>query len=155
MREAAIRIQCWNRMTFAQATLLELRRNDRATKIQTYWRMIVSKFAFKEKKNAAIKIQACARGARQRPLYRQALAEAIEEAKLENQLKTLQRKLEEAEARRIEAEKRAEEGATKTVVVYKNAENGEGAAEQASEVPPRSTGGHLSQQQQTLMDESG
>merc|ERR1712038_133035 len=32
---------------------------------------------------------------------------------------------------------------------------GEGAAEQASEVPPRSTGGHLSQQQQTLMDESG
>mmetsp|Transcript_25821 Transcript_25821/g.32537 ORF Transcript_25821/g.32537 Transcript_25821/m.32537 type:complete len:511 (-) Transcript_25821:232-1764(-) len=158
MREAAIRIQCWIRMTFAQAMLVELRRNDRATKIQTYWRMIVAKFAFKQKRNAAVKIQACARGARQRPLYRQALAEAIEEAKLENQLKTLQRKLEEAEARRIEAEKRAEEGATKTVVVYKNAENGENVAENKSAAAPVSTpisSSQLSEQQQTLMDESG
>lgn len=155
MRHAAILIQCWARVTSSKAALVELKRNDRATKIQAYWRMITMWSSFKQKRSAAVKIQACAKGARQRPLYRKALAEAIEEAKLENQLKSLQKKLEEAEAARIEAEKRAEEGATKTVVVYKDANNTETGTkvENSSAAPIGNT--QLSEQQQTLMDESG
>lgn len=149
MRDAAILLQCWCRVTSSKAVLDELKRNNRATKIQAYWRMITAHSLYKRQRAAAVKIQACAKGSRQRPLYRKALAEAIEEAKLENQLKTLQKKLEEAEARRIEAEKRAEEGAAKTVIVYKDAQN----AENGSATPINST--QLSEQQQTLMDESG
>ncbi len=149
IRDAAILLQCWCRVTSSKAVLDELKRNNRATKIQAYWRMITSHSLYKRQRGAAVKIQACVKGARQRPLYRKALSEAIEEAKLENQLKTLQKKLEEAEARRIEAEKRAEEGAAKTVIVYKDAQN----AENGSATPINST--QLSEQQQTLMDESG
>jgi myosin-5 len=157
---ATLFIQCWARMNFSKATLVELRRNDRSTKIQTRWRMIVARSSFKEKKKAAIMIQACVKGARQRPLYRAALAEALEEAKLENQLKTLQRKLEEAEAARKEAEKRAEEGGgTKTVIVYKDTKKSDAAAENANATPISAqvsspSSAQLSQQQ-TLMDESG
>ena len=171
MRSAAIIVQCWTRVTFSKKTLVVLKRNHRATKIQAHWRMITATAAFKQKRKAAIKIQAIAKGARQRPLYRAALAEALEEAKLENQLKTLQRKLEEAEQRRIEAEKRAEEGVTKTVVVYKDAEGNEtsatpedgkakvtangSASGKASASAPKIHSAELSEQQQTLMDESG
>ena len=154
MRQAAITIQCWTRVSSSKTILVDLKRNDRATKIQSHWRMITLRSLFKQQRMAAIKIQACAKGARQRPLYRKALAEAIEEAKLENQLKSLQKKLEEAEAARIEAEKRAEEGTTKTVVVYKDAENNaENNAENGS--VQASATKQLTEQQQTLMDESG
>ncbi len=159
LRKAAIVVQCWARVNASKEALDTLKRNDRATKIQSRWRMSVALKSYQRMRTAAIKIQACAKGARQRPLYRKALEEAIEEAKLENQLKTLQRKLEEAEARRIEAEKRAEEGPVKTVVVYKDAqgnetagENTSGAANGAAAVNSSS---QLSEQQQTLMDESG
>mmetsp|Transcript_4568 Transcript_4568/g.5947 ORF Transcript_4568/g.5947 Transcript_4568/m.5947 type:complete len:1238 (+) Transcript_4568:41-3754(+) len=159
---ATIIVQCWTRTNFSKAELLELRRNDRATKIQARWRMSVARSEFKKKKVAVVKIQAYARGAIQRPLYRKALTEAIEEAKLENQLKTLQQKLEEAEQRRIEAEKRAEEGA-KTVIVYKDRKPGDisdssGSINQSSDARASATpltAGQLSEQQQTLMDESG
>jgi myosin heavy subunit len=156
MRSASIVIQCWTRVTFSKATLVELRRHDRATIIETHWRMVVARSLFKKKRSAAVKIQACVKGARQRPLYRAALLEAVEEAKLENQLKTLQRKLEEAEAKRKEAEKRAEEGATKTVVVYKDAKD----AKDSKNADNASASAHvsatlISEQQQTLMDESG
>mmetsp|Transcript_1780 Transcript_1780/g.3219 ORF Transcript_1780/g.3219 Transcript_1780/m.3219 type:complete len:1233 (+) Transcript_1780:517-4215(+) len=152
MRDASITLQCWSRSIYARAKLVQLKRHERATRIQTAHRTAVALKKFRKLRAAAIKIQACARGARQRPLYRAALAEAIEEAKLENQLKMLQKKLEEAEARRIEAEKRAEEG--KTVVVYKdgNDKNDDSTQNQ----PSRPTGAaQLSAHQQTLMDESG
>ena len=162
MRAACVMIQCWSRSNFSRKKLKQMRREDRATKIQTAYRRIIALRRFQILRAAAVKIQACARGARQRPLYRLALAEAVEEAKLENQLVTLQRKLEEAEARRIEAEKRAEEG--KTVIVYKDGDSGKAqghsgsaSAEQpskaASSRPPASA--QLSETQQTLMDESG
>jgi len=134
-------------------------RDYRATKIQNRWRVTVAKKMLKQHRAASIKIQAFARGARQRPIYRTALAEAIEEAKLGNQLKTLQRKLEEAEKRRIEAEKKAEEG-PKEVVVYKEVDKPfdkgkkvESPPKQVSQAPV--TVGQLTSQQQTLMDESG
>jgi hypothetical protein len=47
-----------------------------------------------------IVVQTMVRGALQRPKYRQALIDKKEEATLENQLRALQRKLEEAEAKR-------------------------------------------------------
>ena len=154
---AIIMIQCWSRSNFSRSKLHQLKRDDRATKIQTEFRAIVALRRFRKIRAASVKIQACARGSRQRPLYRAALTEAVEEAKLENQLKSLQRKLEEAEAKRIEAEKRAEEG--KTVIVYKD---GAGSDATQSESKPNSTttsyrpaASAISAHQQTLMDESG
>lgn len=157
--EATILIQCWSRSNFSRAKLVQLKRDDRATKIQTAFRAIVALRRFKTLRAAAVKIQARARGSHQRPLYRAALAEALEEAKLENQLKTLQRKLEEAEAKRIEAEQRAEEG--KTVIVYRDGEGKDSDATQAESQPhskaasSRPAASAISAHQQTLMDESG
>jgi myosin-5 len=146
--EACLVIQCWSRQTYSKRLLITLRRNDRATKIQSKWRMVVMRHKFVTERFATVKIQACIRGAIQRPLYRKALAEAIEEAKLENQLKSLQRKLEEAEQKRIEAEQRAAEGAgNKTIVVYKDGSGGNGTS-----APSKSP--ELTVAQQTLMDES-
>ena len=160
---ATIMIQCWSRSNSCRATLLQLKRDDRATKIQNTFRTVIALRRFKMLRAAAVKIQACARGSRQRPLYCAALAEAVEEAKLENQLKSLQRKLEEAEAKRIEAEKRAEEG--KTVIIYKDGEGaGVGAGSDATPseskpnskaTPYRPAASAISAHQQTLMDESG
>lgn len=156
LRKAAIIVQCWARVNSSRSALETLRRKDRATKIQAQWRMSVALKTFQAKRRAAIKIQACAKGARQRPLYRAALAEALEEAKLENQLKTLQRKLEEAEAKRIEAEKRAEAGPVKTVVVYKDGKGNDTAGEDTGDAAQAQvSSSQLSEQQQTLMDESG
>jgi chromosome segregation ATPase len=68
---------------------------------------------------ATIVVQTMVRGALQRPKYRQALIDKKEEAKLENQLRALQRKLEEAEAKRVESEKQAEEKAAAVLQQYK------------------------------------
>eukprot|EP00565_Helicotheca_tamesis_P004932 CAMPEP_0185739080 /NCGR_PEP_ID=MMETSP1171-20130828/34561_1 /TAXON_ID=374046 /ORGANISM="Helicotheca tamensis, Strain CCMP826" /LENGTH=71 /DNA_ID=CAMNT_0028410523 /DNA_START=31 /DNA_END=243 /DNA_ORIENTATION=- len=70
--------------------------------IQTHWRMAVAITLLKRGVRSAVIIQAMARGSIQRPVFRKRLSEAREEAKLENQLKALQQKLEEAEAKRIE-----------------------------------------------------
>ena len=66
-------------------------------------------------KEAAIMIEKIARGAIQRPKYRQALKEAEEEARVNSKLAALQKRLKEAEMKwiqadkqRIAAEKRAE-----------------------------------------------
>lgn len=156
VRAACVLLQCWSRCSMAGDELMTLRRNNKATTIQSLWRMVVARALLRENIVAVVKIQAQARGARQRPIYRLLLAEAIEEAKLENQLKALQQKLEEAEAKRLEAEKKASEG-PKTVVVHKE----ESAGEKESEVTPAaapsapSVPGQLTEQQQTLMDESG
>ena len=159
LRNACTIVQCWARSLSSKKEFGKLLRDYRATKIQNRWRVTVAKKMLKQHRAASIKIQAFARGARQRPIYRTALAEAIEEAKLGNQLKTLQRKLEEAEKRRIEAEKKAEEG-PKEVVVYKEVDKPfdkgkkvESPPKQVSQAPV--TVGQLTSQQQTLMDESG
>jgi myosin-5 len=172
VRIACVTVQCWTRQLEAQAKLKNLRENHRATMIQTHWRMAVAMTSLQKSREASIKIQAQMRGAIQRPIYRKELAEAIEEAKLENQLKSLQRKLEEAEAKRIDAEKKAAEAAVesakeKEVVVYRDRPQEAAAAaapetkapaeeEKKVEAPPPQIGlGQLTEQQQILMDESG
>ena len=170
VRSACITVQCWTRQVEARAELKKLRENYRATMIQTHWRMTVAMASLKRSREASIKIQAQMRGAIQRPIYRKELAEAIEEAKLENQLKSLQRKLEEAEAKRIDAEKKAAEAAAestkeKEVIVYRDRPQEAAATaspepakaieeEKKIEAPPPQPG-QLTEQQQLLMDESG
>ncbi|KAI2489593.1 myosin-kinesin ATPase superfamily-like protein [Fragilaria crotonensis] len=107
-------------------------------------------------------VEAMARGAIQRPRFRFELKERQEEAKLENQLKILQRKLEEAELRRIEAEKKAAE---RPQEVYPTAiDDGAGKKDKivtpaigkaGTESTDSPTLGLLTTQQQNLMDESG
>jgi len=173
LRYACIMLQCWARCNMAAVELNHLRRDHMATMIQTHYRMKVAEAMLKKSIAATVLIQARARGAIQRPKYQADLIEKREEAKLENQLKALQRKLEEAEARRIEAEKKA----AQPVVVYRQAEAAEGAEKEegekeevpaqsddegpsvtvASEAATSSMAGPagLTAQQQTLMDESG
>jgi len=153
VRRATLKVQCWIRCIFSKVLLVSLRRESKATLIQAIWRMTFNQNIYESKRKSIVRIQACMRGAIERPRYRKSLAEAIEEAKLENQIRTLQRKLEEAEERRIEAEKKAEEG-VKTVVVYQTVDNGE--EKKAESIPVAvSTSGQLTAQQQALMDESG
>jgi myosin-5 len=164
-RKACVTMQCWARCVEASALLVRVRLNNRATKIQNMWRCYVARVAFQSNRNAAIVIQRIARGAIQRPRFRKDLEEKREEAKLENQLKALQRKLEEAEEKRLEAERRAAEKPKEVIVVRED--TGEetrssttspqtrltaNAVESGSVTP---TIGQLTAQQQTLMDESG
>jgi len=119
MRKAAITIENWNRRIFSKLTLITLRRNHNATRIQTMWRTVTVRAVFVEQRKASIVIQTLARGAIQRPKYRVALHQFKEDAKLENQVMALQRKLEEAEQRRVEAERLADERAKKAVEEYR------------------------------------
>ena len=172
LRYSCIVLQCWTRCNMAAVKLDQLRRDHMATMIQTHWRMKVAEAMLKRHIAATVLIQSIIRGAIQRPKYQADLIEKREEAKLENQLKALQRKLEEAEARRIEAERRA----AQPVVVYREAEKKEGEekVETEKEVSALSSDDEgpsvtvaseaatssmapvgLTAQQQTLMDESG
>ena len=115
IRAAAVRVQCWHRVLFASTTLYHLRRKFRSTQIQIRWRIFVARRRLRSCVTATRVIQAMVRGALQRPKYRQALIDKKEEAKLENQLRALQRKLEEAEAKRREAEKEVEAKAARAI----------------------------------------
>ncbi|GKY94545.1 hypothetical protein MPSEU_000420200 [Mayamaea pseudoterrestris] len=119
LRNSSIVVQCCVRIILAQRYRLDLDRNFKATLIQTRWRISRDRSVFGAKKGAAIVIQTMSRGSLQRPKYRQALQDKKDEAKLENQLAALQRKLEEAEQRHIESERLAEERARKAVEQYK------------------------------------
>jgi len=159
---ACVMVQCWARCSSAKVELVRLRQNYKATIIQNHWRMGLAMTIFKSQKKSAILIQAIARGAIQRPHYRVALQEKKEEAKLENQLVALQRKLEQAEARRIAAEEKANAAPKETVVIYKEAPvtaQKEGPKPVSKEPTPRSSVAtsipQMTEHQQTLMDESG
>lgn len=119
-RSAAIVIECWYRSVFAARAVFHLRRMIKATVIQTRWRIKCDSRRFRRSVAATVMVQAMARGSLQRPKFRQALIDKKEEAKLENQLRTLQKKLEEAEAKRHEAEKQAEDRVTAAVQQYKD-----------------------------------
>jgi myosin-5 len=165
MRSAAIVAESWLRCIMAGRQLDSLNRNYRATLIQTHFRMTVAATTLKKCRTAAIVVQAIIRGALQRPKFQTALIEKREEAKLENQVVALQRKLEEAETRRIDAERLAEERARRTIEEYRESAHEEKkeasfstpVAEHNAEDPEDllPTAGQLSAQQQTLMDESG
>jgi len=127
--------------------------------IQTHWKMAVAMASLKRSVEASIKIQAQMRGAIQRPVYRKELAEAIEDAKLENKVKSLQRMLEEAEAKRIDAEKKAAEvaaegGKEKEVIVYRESIRDDDSEEKKVE-PPSPQAGQFTELQKLLMEESG
>ena len=169
-------MQCWVRQIIAHRVLINLRQNFNATRVQSHWRMIRIATQYKQKRRSVVAIQKLIRGALQRPKYKTALIERREEAKLENQVIALQRKLEEAERRRMEAERKAEEKAHAQVVavadvakvasVPKSAEEKKDdekcdVADAESETSsltnpdePKTPHG-LSSQQQALMDESG
>ena len=176
--KSAIQVQCWYRCVAAARLLVSIRRNRRATTIQTHWRMIVSRAIFQKKRAAAIVVQTMVRGALQRPKFRAALHEKREEAKLENQVRALQRKLEEAEQRRIEAEKNIEARAREAMEelalagteeekkLEPSAPAGDDqgddstyasarAASVSTPVEPQPISRQMSEQQQQLMDESG
>ena len=168
-RSAAVRLECWYRVVFASRRVYHLRRFVRATMIQTQWRIHVDQRRLRKAIDASIIIQAMVRGCLQRPKYRRDLEEKKEEAKLENQLRALQRKLEEAESKRIEAEKEAEGRMTAAMEEFKEREarkTEENAAAAASDESSKEnkqpnvdsgdqTGQELSAEQQQLMDESG
>lgn len=165
LRKACILLQCWCRGNEAGHVLQTLRHNYRASVIQREWRMVVARATFRESIKASVCLQSMFRGALQRPKFRAALKERQEEAKLENKLKVLQKKLEEAENARILAEKRSEENA-KEMMAAKQAAEKESIPSASIVVPVATpapvvatatapTAGQLTAQQQTLMDESG
>jgi myosin-5 len=143
-----ITIQCWSRYTSACATFKFVRRSYCALVLQSLLRKAVAQGRWRNLREAVVTIQAAARGAIQRPLYRVQRAEAIENAKLENQIKILHEKLEEAERRRIAAEKLAAEKASGSATVVHQESYGSGDEEKKSEVP-------FTAEQQALMLESG
>jgi len=157
---SSIVIQCWFRGIRAQAQLKALREINAVVIIQKFRRMSVARREMIEMRRAAIAVQCLTRGALQRPKYRTQLAEAKEEAKLENQLKSLQRKLEEAEKRRVEAEQRAQDiagrnsGTRETLIVYRDATSNI-SEEKNNEAAPAASAASVTAEQQALMDESG
>lgn len=132
-RNSLIKTQCWYRSICASRTIFHLRRKKKSTMLQTRWRVFCNRRRFLKMKAATIVIQTTVRGSLQRPKYRQALIDKKEEAKLENQLTTLQRKLEEAEVKRIEAEKQAEAKVTAAVQQYKDEQENQSS----QQVPPQ------------------
>jgi myosin heavy subunit len=122
LRKSAIRVQCSIRVLNAARLIVHLRRMFKSTKIQIRWRIFVNRRRLKACISACVVIQQMARGALQRPKYRQALIDKKDEAKMENQLKALQRRLEEAEANRHEVERLAEERAAAAIKKYEDAQ---------------------------------
>jgi len=149
-RNCLIRIQCWYRILCAARTIVHLRRKKSAANIQAKWRSYRDARNFNKMKVCTIVIQAMVRGALQRPKYREALLNKNEEAKLENQLVALQRKLEEAEAKRMEAEKKAEAKANAAVEQYK--EEQENQAPTSSSVVAEGSNAEKSIQQPVVQE---
>lgn len=133
-RKAATRIECWYRVVFASRRVYHLRRFLRITLIQTRWRIHYNRRRFHKAIHATIILQAMIRGCLQRPKYKRALNEKKEEAKLENQLRSLQKKLEEAELKRLEAEKEAEGRITAAMKEFKERETRKAKEDAASAV---------------------
>jgi len=124
-KQAAITLSCWYRCYTAKAILIDLRRNHAACVIEASWRRDRALRYLRLCVKSATLIETIARGAIQRPLYRRMVKEAADEARVNEKIAALQKRLQEAERKwitaekqRIEAEKRAEtgEGVTKEVV---------------------------------------
>ena len=122
LRRAAICVECWTRVHQAKAKLYFKRKMKACTIIQYSWRRARDMSMLKRCISSVINIQRIVRGSIQRPIYREMLAQAKEDAKIENQLKILQRKLAAAEKsrkeeqqRRIEAESRIAAGGSTVI----------------------------------------
>jgi len=103
--EATIRIQATWRGVLARRVALAMLRERKATLIQATWRMHKNVVRFETKRKSAIKIQARARRNQCRKKYLAEQEARKEQAKLDNQVKALQAKLEAQE----EAQKQAQE----------------------------------------------
>uniref|UniRef100_A0A7S1BM52 Myosin motor domain-containing protein n=1 Tax=Corethron hystrix TaxID=216773 RepID=A0A7S1BM52_9STRA len=101
----ALLLQCWMRVVLACKGLLFLKRETSAVRVQSSFRKFYALHNYTRWKASCILLQSMTRGMLQRPKYKAMQAEAAEEAKIENQLKTLQKKLAQAEARIRAAEK--------------------------------------------------
>lgn len=157
-RNAAIQLQSRARILCASRLIVVLRRNYKARMIQSQWRRLRAVSRFRAVRSAATAVQKMTRGALQRPKFRAALIEKREEAKLENQVLALQRKLEEAEKRRLEAEKKAEESvAAPNSVAAPTTDHIHEEKKEVDSLASSLTGQEeiSPQQQHTLMDESG
>jgi myosin-5 len=115
LKTASLLVQCFVRCRFAARLVLERRRAAAATILQAMGRRTKARKTFQVKRDASTRICAVVRGRVQKRRYKIELKEAIEERKLENQLKTLQRKLEEAELKQKEAEEKLSKRAASPV----------------------------------------
>eukprot|EP00900_Chrysochromulina_parva_P008310 jgi/Chrpa1/17480/Chrysochromulina_OHIO_Genome00007564-RA len=107
---AALRIQTATRAKLARKRVTAMRRDYRATKLQSNARKRQQQAKYHSMRRAAMKLQSFQRMATQRRQYRRELAEKKEEAKLSTQLAKMQAKLEaEIEARRKIEEERDRE----------------------------------------------
>ena len=113
---SCLSIQCWCRCHFAKCELVRLRREKASIEIQSKWRSFVAVRSRIKSIAASIIIVKIARGAIQRPKYRQALKDFAEDARVNTKLAALQKRLQDAEMKwfqadkmRLEAERRADE----------------------------------------------
>ena len=105
-RRRVVQLQAlWRRRRDARA-VHELRLRMRATTIQTVFRRHLHQGRYRRAREGTVRVQALARGRAARAAYVVALAEAREQAKLENQLESLKKRLEEESAARRAAEER-------------------------------------------------
>jgi myosin heavy subunit len=160
-KSACIIMECWVRCVFARRELARRQREAAAIRLQSRWRSVLAVAVLVKCKSAAVVIQKIARGSIQRPKYREALKEAQEEAKVNSKVAALQKRLQEAEMKwiqadkkRIEAEKRVEGIAAGTVPAPTTPQGNKPViiTDEEKYVPPTSPASSL--QQQLLIDES-
>jgi myosin-5 len=162
-RHAAIVLECWFRCYTSKATLVTLRRNHAACVMEASWRRDRAMRQLQQCVQAAMLIERIARGAIQRPLYRTMVKEAADDARVNEKIAKLQKRLQDAERKwitaekqRLEAEKRADAGAgggetvvEKIVTVFKTVVSSED-----DEGEEKKTDGGLSSLSKILFNES-
>lgn len=116
-RTAAILCQSQRRALLARRRFAALRRERAATRIQAFARCFAEVRELRRKRRAATRVQAAARRRICRRRYKAALAEHKEQAKLENQVRALQAKL---EAQERQAKLHAEEMAAAAAAAAAN-----------------------------------
>eukprot|EP00736_Rhodelphis_marinus_P000848 Rmarinus@m.12468 len=104
LRRAALSMQCWARVSFARRRLHALRRDASAVRVQKVYKGHVLRKAYLRQRRASIKMQSAARMFVARRRYVRMVEEAREQAKLENQLDALKKRLQEEMNRREEVE---------------------------------------------------
>ncbi|KAH9127251.1 hypothetical protein AeMF1_002429 [Aphanomyces euteiches] len=107
MRSAAITLQCAVRCYTAVQIVLAMRRTNRATQIQSVYKMHVAHASYRRTRKAVLKIQCLVRGFIAKKAYARKLVQAKEEAKLENQIQRLKDRLREEKARNEQLQRRS------------------------------------------------
>eukprot|EP00968_Pinguiococcus_pyrenoidosus_P018989 scaffold1971_cov356-Pinguiococcus_pyrenoidosus.AAC.5 len=105
-RRCIMLVQCLQRARMAKQQLKTLREAHACARIQSCFRGHRARRSFLLQRAAVVCIQTVLRGRHQRQRYQAALAQAREDAKLENQLRRLQERLEEEQQRRKDMESR-------------------------------------------------